>query len=81
MLFYETCFEESNINRKTNIWSQYKIITKFRPKKMGEFGFAQSVRKLPENEGKVLFDKTHFGDSNIIRKQLIFSQDMITTKF
>ena len=25
---------------------------------MGEFGFGQSVRKLPENEGKVLLDET-----------------------
>ena len=31
--FYETYFEESNINRKPLIWSQDKIIKKFRQKK------------------------------------------------
>ena len=42
---------------------------------MSEFGFAQSVRKLLENEWKMLFDETHFRDSNIIRKQLIPGYD------
>ena len=48
---------------------------------MGEFGFTQCVRKLPENEGKVLFDETHFEESNVIGKPLIFSQDKIIMKF
>ena len=33
MLFYETYFEESNINKKPLIWSQDKKITKFGQKK------------------------------------------------
>ena len=33
LLFYETYFEESNINWKAFIWSHYKIITKFGQKK------------------------------------------------
>ena len=33
VVFYETYFEESNINQKLLIWSQDKIITKFGPKK------------------------------------------------
>ena len=75
MLFDETYFKESNISKKPLIWSQDKKITKFGPKKKkhGRVGFAQSVRKLPENQGKVLFDETHFEQSNIIRKPLILS--------
>ena len=49
MLFCDTYFEESNINRKPLIWSQDKITTKFGQKKMGEFGFGPNVRKLQEN--------------------------------
>ena len=48
---------------------------------MGEFGFGQSLRKLSKNQGKVLFDETYFEDSNIKWKPLIWSQDMIITKF
>ena len=48
VLFYETYFEESKMDRKPLIWAEDKIITKFGQKK-GEFGFGQSVRKLPEN--------------------------------
>ena len=33
VLFYETNFEVGYINRKQHIWSHYKIITKFGPKK------------------------------------------------
>ena len=50
-------------------------------KKKGEFGFGQSVRKLHENYGKVLFDETYFEESNINRKPLIWSQNKIITKF
>ena len=53
VLFYKTYFEESNIDRKPLIWSKDKIKMKFGPKIMGEFGFRQSVQKLPENYGKV----------------------------
>ena len=42
LLFDETYLEESNINQKPFILSQNKIITKFRQKRMGEFGFEQS---------------------------------------
>ena len=33
MLFYETYFEENNINRKPLIWSHDKIVKKFAQKK------------------------------------------------
>ena len=33
VLFYETFFEEHNIDPKPLIWSNYKIIMKFGPKK------------------------------------------------
>ena len=49
VLFYETFFEEGNINQKPLIQSLYKIIMKFEPKIMGEFSFGQSAQKLPEN--------------------------------
>ena len=39
---------------------------------MGEFGFWQSVRKMPENLVKVLFYETCFEESNINRKPLIW---------
>ena len=43
MLFDETNFEMSNINRKPLIWSKYKIITKF-----GQFttNYMKTARKL-----------------------------------
>ena len=50
-------------------------------KKMGEFGFGHSVRKLLENYGKVLFYETYFEESNINWKPLIWSQNKIITKF
>ena len=48
---------------------------------MSEFGFRQSVRKLLENEGKMLFYETYFKESNINRKPLILPQDRIVMKF
>ena len=49
MLFYETNYEESNINRKHFIWSQDKIITKF-----GQKNWATSVlAKLYETAQKL----------------------------
>ena len=55
---------------------------KFGPKKkMIEFCFRQSVQKLPEIQGKVLFWETYFEVSNINRKLLICSQDKIIMKF
>ena len=39
---------------------------------MGEFCFGQSVRKLPKNEGKMLFCETNFVESKINWKPLIW---------
>ena len=80
VLFYETYFEESNINRNpiiAQLFDNSKIWTKI----MDEFGFGKSIRKLSENFGKVLFYKTYFTESNINRKPLIWSNDKIITKF
>ena len=49
--------------------------------KVGEYGFAQSVRKLYENYGKVLHYETYFEESNINKKPIIWSQDKIITNF
>ena len=46
VLFYETYFQESNIIWKPLIWSTYKIITIFGPKKMGAFYFWQSISNI-----------------------------------
>ena len=48
---------------------------------MREYGFGQSVRKLLENKGKVLFYETYFQKSNINWKPLISSKYKIITKF
>ena len=48
-VIYGTYFEQGNINRKPLIQSEDMIITKFRQKKIGEFGFWKSLRKLPKN--------------------------------
>ena len=49
VLFFETYFEKSNINKKPLIWSQDKIITKFGPKN-GQVWFwakcTKTARKL-----------------------------------
>ena len=58
VLFDETYFELSNINGKPLIWSHYKIITKFEPKKL----VSSVLGKLYENclkiKEKVLFYET-----------------------
>ena len=81
VLFYETYFEESNINRKLLIWSNYKIIMKFRPKKWVSFVLEKVYEKCPENKGKVLFYERYFEMGNMNRKQLIWSHYKIITKF
>ena len=48
---------------------------------MSEFCLGQSVRKLPEKQGKVLFYKTYFEETNINRKAHIWSKDKIIMKF
>ena len=57
MLFYETYFEESNINQKPFIWYQDKIITKFGLKKIGMFGFGKGVRNCPKIKENCYFTK------------------------
>ena len=48
---------------------------------MGEFGFWQIVRKLSENQGKVLFYETYFKESNINWKTFMWSRDKKIMKF
>ena len=48
---------------------------------MGEFGFWQRVRKLPKNNGKVLFYETYIEESNINRKPLSLTHYKKITKF
>ena len=48
VLFYETYFEESNINRKHLIGSQDKIITKFGKKKNGRAWFWATYTKTSQ---------------------------------
>ena len=43
----------------------------FGQKQLGEFGFRKTIRKLPKNKGKVLFDETYLKASNINQKPLI----------
>ena len=53
MLFYETQFEQSNINRKPRIWSQDKIITKFRKrKKFASLALGKVYENCPKNKEK-----------------------------
>ena len=49
-------------------------------KKFGEFGFGQSVQKVPENYGKLLFCETYFEEWNITWEPLIWSDNEIITK-
>ena len=76
----QTYFEVSSMNQKPFIWLQDKIKTNL-DKNMREFGFRQSVRKLSETWGKVLFYKTFFNVSNINRELIIRSKHKIITKF
>ena len=48
-VFLGNLLRKSNINKKPLIFSHDKIVMKFGKKKMGELGFGQRVRKLPEN--------------------------------
>ena len=48
---------------------------------MGEFGFGLSLRKLSENQRKVLFYETYAEESHINQKPLVCSQEKIITKF
>ena len=79
VLFYETCFKESNINWKPLIRSKYKIITKFEPK-IGRFWFLAKCAKTAQKLRKI-FIWRNFEESNINRKQLILSKYKKITKF
>ena len=48
---------------------------------MGKFCFCQSVRKLLEKQGKMLFYKTYVEKCNIIWKQHISYKDKNIKKF
>ena len=50
-------------------------------KQIGEFCFGQIVRKLPANEGKVLFQQTNFEESNINWKPLYDNNEILTKKW
>ena len=80
MLFDKTYFEESNINQKPLIWSQDKIIPKFRQKNQRDW-FLKSVQKLPKSQGKVLFYDTYFAKNIINQKPPIWTKDKIITKY
>ena len=57
VLFNETYFEESNNNKKPLIWSEHKIITKFGPKKIIEFGLGKVYKNCPKIKKKCYFTK------------------------
>ena len=56
-LFYETYFEESNINRKPFIWFYDKIITKFGPKNRRVWFWAKCTKTAPKIMEKCYFMK------------------------
>ena len=58
MLFYETYFEESNINRKPLICPQDKIIKKFGQKKWVTLVLGIVYKRCPKIKEKVLFYET-----------------------
>ena len=57
MLFYKTYFKESNINWKPLIWSKYKIITKFEPKKWASLVLGKVYKNCPKIKKKFYFTK------------------------
>ena len=57
VLFYETYFEVGNINRKPLIWSHYKIITKFGPKKWVSLVLGKVYENYPKIKKKCYFTK------------------------
>ena len=52
MLFNETYFEQSNINRKPRIWFQEKIITKLRQKNNASLVFGKVYENWPKFKEK-----------------------------
>ena len=57
VLFYETNFELGNINRKPLTWSNYNIITKFRPKKWVSLFFGKVYENCLKIKEKCYFMK------------------------
>ena len=57
MLFYETYFKEGNIHYKPLIWSDYKLITKFRPKKLVSLVSGKVYENGPKIKEKSYFTK------------------------
>ena len=53
--FYETYFEESNINRKPHIWSNDKIVTKVRRKKCASLVLGNAYVNCPKIMEKCYF--------------------------
>ena len=80
MLFYEPYFEESNINQKPLIWSQYKIITKIGQIKWQVWFWAKCMKTVRKLSKSVIL-RNLLEKSNINQKPFIWSQDKIITKF
>ena len=57
MLFDETYFEKSNINRKPLTWSQQKIITKFGQKKWASLSLGKVYENYMKNKEMCYFTK------------------------
>ena len=72
MLFYETYFEEININPKPLIWSHDKRVMKVGPKKLVSLVFG----KVYENILKIK-EKCYIKENNISQKPLIWCRDKI----
>ena len=79
MLFYETYFEEGNINWKPLIWSHYNIITNFGQKTWVSSVLGKVYENIPKIKKKCYF--TYFEESNRNQKQLIWSKNKVMTKF
>ena len=63
MLFYETYFEESNINQKPLIWSHDKIIMKFGQKQNWRVWFWAKCTKTAQKLRKIVILR------NLIRRE------------
>ena len=76
MLFDETYFEESNINKIAGP----NIITKF-GQKNERVGFWEKRNKTTLKLKKMLFYETYFKESNMNKKPLIWSHVKIIQRF
>ena len=70
MLFYETYFEESNINRKPLIWSQDMIITKFGQERWMSFVLGEACENYTKIKEKCYFMK-------LILKRVISTENLL----